>query len=262
MHMDASYLPLCQAWFDDYASRFHSPNKEIEKNIILKLNHTIRVCDNISRIAGSLHLTHSEVAMAEVLALLHDVGRFEQLKQYGGFNDRIIDHAALGLKVLNSSGVLQSLPKEERHLIQRVVWLHNKYAIPGTEKADRLLFARLVRDADKLDILGIIAEHFENRDDNPNKELDFGLGEKAGFTRQAVDDILNGKMVRIEGLRSLNDMRLMYLSWVFDINFPITLSCIAERGYLERLQIGLPKDREICRAADFILAYLQERRGT
>jgi HD superfamily phosphodiesterase len=259
--MNANYLSLCQAWFEEYASRFHSPNQEIEKNIALKLKHTIRVRDNISRIADSHPLNQKGAAMAEALALFHDVGRFEQLKQYGGFDDRIKDHAALGIMVLNRAGILRGLPEGERHLLQRVIWLHNKYEIPETEKGDSLLFARLLRDADKLDILGIIVEHIEMRDSNPNKALDFGLGEKKGFSREAVDAISKGKMVRIAELRNLNDMRLMYLSWVFDINFPFTLSCIEERGYLEKLQIGLLQDREICRAVDFISAYLQERRS-
>lgn len=258
--MNARYLSLCQAWFNDYTSCSHSPNYEIEKNITLKIGHTIRVRDNISGIARSLFLSQEDTVMAEVLALFHDIGRFEQLRQYGSFNDRIKDHAALGMKVLDRSGILCDLPKEERDLIQRVVWLHNKYAIPEAEKADSLLFSRLIRDADKLDILGLIVEHFRTRDLNPNKELDLGLVEKPGFTRQTVNDILNRKMIRITELGSLTDMRLMYLSWVFDINFPTTLSCIEERGYLEKLQIGLPKDRDVCRAIDVIAEYLHERK--
>ncbi|RQW77523.1 MAG: HD domain-containing protein [Methanothrix sp.] len=263
--MNSCFLSFYQTWFDDYASRFHSPDPEIEKNIILKLKHTARVRDNISRIAGSLLLSPEEVAMAEVLAILHDVGRFEQLRQYGTFNDRIsTDHAALGVKVIVRSGILHGLPKDEGHLLQRAVWLHNKYAIPETERGERLLFSRLIRDADKLDILGLIVGHLEmrNSDPNMNKALDLGLEEETGFSRQAVHDILNRRLVGIAALKNLNDMRLMYLSWVFDINFPVTFSIIEERGYLESLQTGLPQDREICEAVDFINAYLQERKRT
>jgi hypothetical protein len=258
--MNARCLSFCQAWFNEYTSCFYSPSPEIEKNINLKLKHTTRVRNNISRIARSLLLSQEAVAMAEVLALFHDVGRFEQLKQFGSFNDRITDHAVLGIKVLSRSGILHNMTKEERHLLLRAVWLHNKYAIPEIEKGDKLLFARLIRDADKLDILGVMIEHFNMRDLTPNKVLDFGLAEEPGFNRQTVDDILNQKMVSISELRNLNDMRLMYMSWVFDIYFPVTLSCIEENGYLKKLQIGLPQDREICEAVDFVTAYLQERK--
>ncbi len=78
----------------------------IEKNIDLKIRHTYRVCDNVSRIAKSLEMGRDDLLLAEVLALFHDIGRFEQLKVFGSFDDRItVDHAKLGLKVLNSSGV-------------------------------------------------------------------------------------------------------------------------------------------------------------
>ena len=260
--MDASDISFYQAWFDDYAGRFHSSDPEIERNIILKLKHTARVRYNISRIARSLLLSREEVALAEALALFHDMGRFEQLKQYGTFNDRItIDHASLGVKILCRSGILRGLPRVERHLLQRAVWLHNKYAIPETENADSYLFSKLIRDADKLDILGLVIENLERRDQDSNKALDYGLAEEPGFSRQALADIRNRKMVKIAALKNRNDMRLMYLSWVFDINFPVTFSCIEERGYLEKLQICLPKDREICDIIDFINAYLQERKS-
>lgn len=257
----SDYLSFCHAWFLDYTRCFHSPDPELEKNIDLKLKHTARVCDNITRIAKSLHLGQEDLALAEVLALLHDVGRFEQLKDYGSFDDRITtDHATLGLKVLNRAGVLRSLPKNERHLVRRAIWLHNKYEIPETESARSLLFSRLIRDADKLDILGLIVEHFETRSKNPNPALDFGLENCPGYSREAILDILKGRMVRIAALKNLNDMRLMYLSWVFDIYFPVTLSCIEERGYLKKLMDSLPQDSEIVEAVDFIINYLNWRR--
>ena len=122
------------------------------------------------------------------------------------------------------------------------------------------MLSRLIRDADKLDILGIINEHFETRDQHPNPALDFGMKDGPGFSREAVSDILQGKMVRIPVLKTMNDMRLMYLSWVFDIYFPVTLSCIDERGYLERLLSNLPADSEILKVRNFIEAYLARRK--
>lgn len=260
LSVHSDYLSSCHAWFNDYTRCFHSSDPKLEKNIDLKLKHTARVCDNISRIAKSLQLGQEDLALAEVLALLHDVGRFEQLKDYGSFDDRITtDHAALGLKVLNRAGILCSLPKNERRLIRRAIWLHNKYEIPETESPRCLLFSRLIRDADKLDILGLIVEHFETRSQNPNPALDFGLENCPGYSKEAILDILKGRMVKIAALKNQNDMRLMYLSWVFDIYFPVTLSCIEERGYLKKLVDCLPQDSEIVEAVDFIMDYLDWR---
>ena len=118
----------------------------------------------------------------------------------------------------------------------------------------------MIRDADKLDILGVINEHFETRNLHPNSALDFGMKDEPGFSREAVSDILQGKMVRIPVLKTMNDMRLMYLSWAFDIYFPVTLSCIEERGYLERLLSNLPANPEILKVRNFITAYLARRK--
>jgi hypothetical protein len=231
--MDRKHLFFCHKWFEDYTSRFHCPDAEIEKNIILKLAHTYRVCENITVIARSLGMKEEDVSLAKALALFHDVGRFEQLRGFGSFNDSLtVDHALLGLKVINSSGVLSILPKKERNLIRKSIWHHNKYQIPVTEKAEVTLFSKLIRDADKLDILGIVAEHFEKRDQHPNQALDFGLTDELKLSKKAISDILQGKMVRIAALKTLGDMRLMYLSWIFDIHFPVTLACIKEKRFL------------------------------
>jgi hypothetical protein len=259
--MDAKYLSLCRDWFRDYSDSFRSSDPEIEKNIDLKIRHTYRACDNISRIGKSLGMEPDDLALAEVLALFHDIGRFEQLKVFGSFDDRItVDHARLGLKILTNSGVLEGLPRSERRLLYRAIWLHNKYEIPETERADTVLFCRLIRDADKLDILGVINEHFETRNLHPNSALDFGMKDEPGYAREAVSDILQGKMVRIPVLKTMNDMRLMYLSWAFDIYFPVTLSCIEERGYLDRLLHNLPANPEIFKVRNFINAYLSGRK--
>jgi hypothetical protein len=170
-----------------------------------------------------------------------------------------VDHALLGLKVINSSGVLSILPKKERNLIRKSTWHHNKYKIPVTEKAEVTLFSKLIRDADKLDILRIVTEHFETRDQHPNQALDFGQTDELGLTEEAVADILQERMVRIAALKTLGDMRLMYSSWIFDINFPITLAYVKERGYLERLLADLPIEPEISQVRDFLKVYLEKR---
>jgi len=259
--MDRKHLSFCHKWFEGYTSRVHCPDAEIEKNILLKLSHTIRVCENIAIIAGPMGMKEEDLALAQALALFHDVGRFEQLRRFGSFNDNTtVDHALLSLKVVNSSGVISCLPKRERNIIRKSIWYHNKYRIPVTEKDDVILFSKLIRDADKLDILGIIAEHFEKREQHPNQALDYGLTDELGLTEKAVSDILQGKMVRIAALKTLGDLRLMYSSWIFDINFPATLACIKKRGYLERLLADLSLEPEIFQVKDFLQAYMEKRR--
>jgi len=258
--MNGKDLSFCNKWFECYTSSVHCPDAEIKKNIDLKLRHTYRVCANITEIAGSLGMKKEDLAIAQALALFHDVGRFEQLWVFGSFNDSItVDHALLGLKIINRSGILSNLPKRDRNIIRKSIWHHNKYRVPISEKTEIALFSRLIRAADKLDILGIVALHFEKRDQHPNQALDLGLTDELGLTEEVVSDILQGKMVRIAALKTLGDMRLMYASWIFDINFPATLACIKERGYLERLLADLSLEPEIFLVRDFLQAYLEKR---
>jgi hypothetical protein len=258
--MDREYLFFCRKWFEEYTGRIHCQDAEIEANIVLKLGHTYRVCENMTTIAGSLGVKGDDLALAQVLALLHDVGRFEQLQGFGSFDDRMtLDHAMLGLKAINRAGVLCSLSKRERNLIRRSIWHHNKYMIPVTENAEVAFFSKLIRDADKLDIMGVVADHFERRDQHPNRALDFGLADDLRLTQDAVSDIMQGKMVRINVLKTLGDLRLLYLSWIFDINFPITLDLMKEKGYLERLLADLSMEPEIIMVRNYLQAYLEKR---
>jgi hypothetical protein len=258
--MDNESLFFCIKWFEDYTGGIHSPDRETEANIGIKLAHTHRVCENITIIARSLKMDDGDLALAQAIAILHDVGRFEQLRDYGSFDDRRTrDHALLGLRVINQSKILRHLPRRDRNLIRKSIWNHNKYRIPDSEKAEVVLFSKLIRDADKLDILGIVAEHFESRDQHPNRALDFGLTDEPRLTHDAVSDFLQGKMVKIDDLKTLGDMRLLYLSWIFDINFPAAFVAIKENGYLERLLSGISAQPEIKSVRIYLQTFLEKR---
>ena len=53
--------------------------------IALKIKHTYIVAENCERIAKSLNLSDDDVLFAWASGMLHDVGRFEQVKRYNTF---------------------------------------------------------------------------------------------------------------------------------------------------------------------------------
>lgn len=259
--MDEKHLSFCHAWFEAYVDNFRSSEEEISENIDLKRVHTFKVCENIVRIARSIHLGEDKLRLAEAIGLFHDVGRFEQLRLHKTFSDRIsLDHAALGISLLKGSDILKGLNESERHILQRAIWHHNKYDISESERPDVLLFSRLIRDADKLDIFRVVTDYFRRRQQQPNSALDFGLLEGPGLSREAVEDILNCRMVKIDNLGNLNDMRLMYLSWAFDLNFPVTIFCVLDKSYLDMLIDSLPQNGDIQKVGDQVRGYLDKRR--
>jgi len=259
--MHRNLVSAYQEWFESYVGGFAISDSQLCTNMELKARHTRRVCDSIIRIAASLGLKDMDYNLAFSAALFHDVGRFEQLKRFDTFSDSLsLDHAALGLQVLSDNRVLEDLDEGDFSALRKAIMFHNKYEVPEDGDWEGALLCRLLRDADKLDILGLITNHFESRTEHPNQALDFGLPDSPGFSAELVDDILDRRMARIGRMGNLNDMKLMYLSWAFDINFPVTLSSIAENRYFERLFLGLPKDDQIARVHLLIDSYIRERR--
>lgn len=72
-----------------------------DEKIKLKIDHTYRVAGLCDRIARSIGLSESDIDLAWLTGMLHDVGRFEQLRQFGTFSDaESIDHAHFAVEIL------------------------------------------------------------------------------------------------------------------------------------------------------------------
>jgi hypothetical protein len=146
--------------------------------------------------------------------------------------------------VLEKNGVLSNIDEEDRLIVCRAILSHNRYRLSHVESSICQLYFKLIRDADKLDILKVITDNFEERLFNSKHALYFGLPDSPKCSPEIIDDILAGRMARITKLKTQNDMLLMYLSWAFDINFPLTLTLIEQRGYWDRILESLPNTKE------------------
>ena len=80
---------------------------------------------------------------AWLLGLLHDIGRFEQVKRYNTFNDsQSVDHAELGADILFKEGLIDrfptvSLPEGWPKTAETAIRQHNKLALPDGLDAER-----------------------------------------------------------------------------------------------------------------------------
>ena len=66
----------------------------------LKIVHTYHVMDNAKKIATELNLSEEDIFLAEVIGLLHDIGRFEEITFLKQFDSVKFDHASYGVKML------------------------------------------------------------------------------------------------------------------------------------------------------------------
>jgi hypothetical protein len=145
-----------------------------------------------------------------------------------------------------------NLNEEERLIVCRAILFHNRYRLPHGDSSGCQVHSKLIRDADKLDILDVITNQFKERLLHPNSALDFNLSDSAECSPEIIEDILSRRMARIGKLRTQSDLKFMYLSWVFDINFPATLTFIEKRGYWDRILESLPDTKEIRKVRDSI----------
>jgi len=231
-------------WFDQYVAGFTArgnPPPDVVKNVRLKKDHSERVVQEILLIAEGLGLDEKARNLAAVMALFHDIGRFEQYARYRTFVDyKSENHAALGVKILQHQQVLDSLSPSVADRVCRVISYHNRAALPGGETGECLFYARLLRDADKLDIWRVVIDHYQrqNKEDNPAIEL--GLPDTPGMSDQVFEDVVNGKIVDARHIKNLNDFKLLQIGWVFDINFAPALQQVRDRGYVESICRTLP----------------------
>ena len=256
--MDKKDFYYFRARFRRYVARFISPDPLIQKNIRLKADHTKRVCENIRLLARAETLGEKECCLAEVIALFHDLGRFEQFSKYKTFKDSDSeDHAALGVRVLKESGIISHLPRKEQHIIYKAIEYHNRMQIPREEENEEVVFySKLIRDADKLDILKLITEHYEGSGTSSNPALELYLPDSPACSEAIIRDILNNRMANISDVKNINDVNLLRLSWVFDLNFPETFVQLERQGYLEKIYATLPNTEGVRRVRTHLKAHL------
>lgn len=258
--MNSESVVQYRSWFSRFVQEHAEGNEQDQRNIRLKEEHTAGVCDNALRIAAGLGLDAEAAALAGAIALFHDVGRFPQYARYRTFEDsRSVNHAVLGAKVLLERNVLGDLPKRERSLIVRTVALHNVFVLPARLDEETLLHAKLVRDADKLDIWRVFIELAGGDAADWPSAAGLGLPDTPECSPAVIASLNRREVVRLTSLRTLNDFRLLQLAWIYDLNFAPSLAMVLERSVIERLTASVPRTDETSRIVDSLRNYVNER---
>ena len=131
-----------------------------DRFIKLKYNHSIRVMELALKYAEKLGFNEEEKEIAIIIGLLHDIGRFEQIKVYNTFNDqKSIDHADYGIKILFDDRLIEKFISTRKYddIIKFAIKNHNKYEIEKNNNEEYMKQAKLIRDVDKIDILYLMA---------------------------------------------------------------------------------------------------------
>jgi hypothetical protein len=258
--MTEDQLNSLKRWFSRYTGSFFTSSAEDNKNYRLKIEHSHNVCLNIIEIAKGQSLDDNSIILAETIALLHDIGRFPQFKTYRTFMDRkSANHGAMGADMLIKEGVLQDLPEEDREIIINSVRYHGVFNMPDLNDPDKLFFLKMIRDADKLDILRVFIDHYKSNDDDRASAAAHGLSDNSEYSEKVISHIYTKTPISYADLTTLNDFKLMHLSWGYALNFKSAYILLKERGYLDRLISNLPQTDEIVKVGGLVQEYLLQR---
>ena len=213
--------------FDKYVEQF---NPE-EGRIKLKIDHIKRVALLSKKIAQNLKLSNEQIELAELIGLFHDIGRFKQAQIYNTFNDRIsVNHAEMGIKVLFQDNLIKNFKIDEKYLkiIELAVINHNKNKIDDNLTEEELLFCKIIRDADKLDIYYTICNYdfpsiFWYKDFNCEK-----------INEEIVSSFINKHSIDYSIIKSNSDQIPIFYAYIFDFNFDFSLQFLKEKKYLDK----------------------------
>jgi HD domain len=258
--MTKQQLEQFKKWFYGYVASFYGDDELTNYNIKLKEDHTRRMSGDTLLIAEGLGLNQQQKLIAQTITLFHDVGRFEQFKKYRTYNDvGTENHSLLGLKVLAEKKILDCLDKREKEIVETAIGLHGEKELPGGLGEETELFAKLIRDIDKLDIYCVMLSRLDDFRKDPEKaRTTLGFSEKDGYSKNIVKAITKNRTVDYGDIKSLNDMILVMLGWVIDINFMPTLKEIKKRKLFEQLISFLPDNEDIRKLAEHIYKKLNE----
>ncbi len=222
--------------FDHYLDGFDRENEKIK----LKIIHTNEVVRCTGELARRMNLSQEDRELAEVIALLHDIGRFEQVRKYNSFEPATMDHAHFGVELLFGSDNpwIRSFVVSDQwdETIREAISRHSDYSV-GFIEDERILFhAKLIRDADKLDNCRVkLADDI--------KVLVGTDAEEVGsqpVTDTVFRTCMAGKSVRSADRVTKMDYWISYIAYFFDINFRETFQIIKENDFVNRIIDRIP----------------------
>ena len=218
--------------YDAYVDTFRGADGELPPMMRLKREHTAHVVENARAIATGEGFDDGTARACDAAALLHDTGRYEQLRRYNTFRDSdSVDHAVFSHDIVVEKGWLDGDPRREA--ILTAVLVHNRRDVP--DDLDPLTEAAVhtVRDADKLDIFRVLEHQVATTDWRTNCKAFWNLPTYAAPNPAVVEAIRERRPVDYQNIASLADFVLIQVGWMISgLEYATSRRLCAERGHL------------------------------
>lgn len=218
--------------FAKYARVYNAENDKIK----LKIEHMERVSQLAKKLAIKLELSKEDVELAELIGLLHDIGRLEQIKRFNTFNDRkTVNHGELGVDMLfnRKNGIIREFIQDNQYddVIRKAILNHNKNAsdISNDLTTRELLHTKIIRDSDKMDILYILT--YEKKETAWEKA---DLSDDV-ITEEIYQEFMENGKIDYHKKKTPADGLVGHFAYIFDFNFSESMQFIKQQNYIEKI---------------------------
>lgn len=210
--------------FIKYTSNYDLENENIDR----KKYHSFRVMEISKQISINMKLSQEEIELATLIGLLHDIARFEQYKQFKTFNDvDSFDHGDYGVEILDKD--IRNYIETDKYdeIIKKAIKNHNKFEMEKGLNETEELFAKIIRDADKIDIFYESVEMFwKGQEEKINESI---------ISEYVCEQINKQQLIKIEkGMKVENiDRVISVIVFIYDINFKSSFKILKEKNYID-----------------------------
>lgn len=214
--------------FDEYVKNYNPENGKIR----LKISHIKRVASISKDIATELGLSKEDIQLAELIGLLHDIGRFEQVRIYNTFVDKnSINHGQLGAKILFEDGLIRNFVEDNQYdeIIRKAIVNHNRAKIEDGLDERELMHCKIIRDSDKTDIYYVLSV-----EDTKNC-YETGDMTKEKITPEIYKEFIEEHSIDYKKMQSSADILVGHFAYAFDYNYNYGLKILENKGYIDKL---------------------------
>lgn len=220
-----------------YFEKFLNDNFDInDKKISHKINHTYNVVENAKYLCKCLELDEINTELAMIIALLHDIGRFDQTKEMQTFREDItnFDHATLGVKLLFEKSEIKNYIDNELFypIIKKAIANHSKYILDEADMTDtEILHCKIIRDADKIDSFRAkTVDDIYTMANITKDDIEYSK-----VTEKVYNSFKEHKTILSKDRQTGLDIWVSYIAFIFGLEFKGSYDLINKNDYLNKL---------------------------
>lgn len=220
--------------FEKYLDSFDRTNPKIS----LKIVHTYGVVHYTKQICQKMGLSQEDTNLSLLIALLHDIGRFEQVRLFDSFEHTTMSHAHFGVELLKKDQFIRKFIKDDQYdeIIYRAIYHHSDYKLENINDEKTLFFCQMIRDADKLDNCRVkLVDPIEILLNETKEEVG-----SENIDDKVWQSCLNKESVLLSDRKSKVDYWVSYIAYFFDINFKESFQIIEENDFVSKTIHRIP----------------------